>query len=96
VQGNLPMNVFSIDIPFKGSQSHLNMRPKVTAVSHLHSGVNDSAVPCAAESDFLIKKQCLNYSRRYSKKVGCTAVSLTVQLTLSIIFANSKPYSKRL
>jgi hypothetical protein len=31
VQDNLPMNVFSIDIPFKGSQSHSNMRYKVTA-----------------------------------------------------------------
>jgi hypothetical protein len=33
VQDNLPKNVFSIDIPFNGSQSHSNMRPKVTAVS---------------------------------------------------------------
>jgi hypothetical protein len=27
------MNVFSIDIPFKGNHSHSNMRSKVTAVS---------------------------------------------------------------
>jgi hypothetical protein len=81
------MHVFSIDIPFKGSQSHSNMRSKVTAVSYLHSGVietavhvtavsmtplclsqrgqwlrcachsgvNDTAVPCAAESYSRIK-----------------------------------------
>jgi hypothetical protein len=40
----LPIYVFSIDIPFKGSHSHSNMRSKVTAVSYLHSGVNDTAV----------------------------------------------------
>jgi hypothetical protein len=62
VQDNLHMNVFSTDNPFKGSQSHSNMRFKVTAVSYLHSGVNDT----------------------------------DVQPMLSIIFANSKPYSKRL
>jgi hypothetical protein len=41
---NLPMYVFSIDIPFKGSQSLAKMMSKVTAVSYLHSGVTDSAV----------------------------------------------------
>jgi hypothetical protein len=35
---------FSIDISFKGSQSLAKMMSKVTAVSYLHSGVNDSAV----------------------------------------------------
>jgi hypothetical protein len=30
VQDSLPMNVFSVDIPLKGSQSHSNMRSKVT------------------------------------------------------------------
>jgi hypothetical protein len=29
-----------------------------------HSGVNDTAVSCATESDFLIKNSVLNYSRR--------------------------------
>jgi hypothetical protein len=38
------MYVFSIDIPFKGSQSLAELTSKVTAVSYLHSGVNDSAV----------------------------------------------------
>jgi hypothetical protein len=38
------MYVFSIDIPFKGSQSLAKISSKVTAVSYLHSGVNDSAV----------------------------------------------------
>jgi hypothetical protein len=37
------MYVFSIDIPFKGSQSLAKIMSKVTAVSYLHSGVNDSA-----------------------------------------------------
>jgi hypothetical protein len=75
------MYVFSIDIPFKGSQSLSNMRFKVTAVSFLHSGVIDT------ESDFLLNRVS-NYSRRYSKKslmhsgvndtgVICRAVSLT-------------------
>jgi hypothetical protein len=78
VQENLPMNVFSIDIPFKGSQSHSNLRSKVTAVSYLHSGVNDSAVPCAAKSDFLIKKQCVElFAKIFEKKVDCTVVSMT-------------------
>jgi hypothetical protein len=36
--------MFSIDIPIKGSQSHSNVRSKVTVVSYLHSGVNDTAV----------------------------------------------------
>jgi hypothetical protein len=44
------MYVFSIDIPFKGSQSLAKMTSKVTAVSHLHSGVNDSAVHVTAVS----------------------------------------------
>jgi hypothetical protein len=35
---------------FKGSHSHSNMRSKVTAVSCLHSGVNDSAVHVTAVS----------------------------------------------
>jgi hypothetical protein len=42
------MYVFSVDIPFKGSQSLAKMMPKVTAVSYLHSGVNNSAVPITA------------------------------------------------
>jgi hypothetical protein len=84
------MTVFSIDVPFKGSQSPSNMRSKVTAVSYLHSGVNDtdvhmpkrcqwlccachsgvndSAVPCAVEPDFLIKKQCVKLFAKISKK----------------------------
>jgi hypothetical protein len=39
-----------MDIPFKGSQSHSNMRSKVTALSNLHSGVNDTAVHVTAVS----------------------------------------------
>jgi hypothetical protein len=75
VQDNLPMYVFSIDIPFKGSQSLSNMRSKVTAVSYLLSGVNDTAVPCAAKSDFLIKKTvCLIIREDVRKKVGCSPV----------------------
>jgi hypothetical protein len=38
------MYVFSIDITFKDSRSLAKMTSKVTAVSYLHSGVNDSAV----------------------------------------------------
>jgi hypothetical protein len=44
------MYVFSIDIPFKGSQSLAKMTSNVTAVSYLHSGVNYSAVHVTAES----------------------------------------------
>jgi hypothetical protein len=44
------MYLFSIDIPFKGSQSLVKMMSKVIAVSYLHSGVNDSAVHVTAES----------------------------------------------
>jgi hypothetical protein len=39
-----------IGIPFQGSQSLSNMRSILT-----HSGVNDTDVQCAAESDFCIK-----------------------------------------
>jgi hypothetical protein len=75
VQDSLPMYVFLIDIPFKGSQSHSNMRSKVTAVSYLHSGVNSTAVPCVAESDFLMKTVFQIIREDIRKKVGCTAVS---------------------
>jgi hypothetical protein len=44
------MYVFSIDIPFNGSQSPSYMRSKVTVVSYLHSCVNDSAVHVTAVS----------------------------------------------
>jgi hypothetical protein len=62
VQDNMPMYVFSIDIPFKGSQSLSNMRSKVTSVSYLRchwhccacdSDVNDTAVPCIFEKSWL-------------------------------------------
>jgi hypothetical protein len=51
VQDNLPMHVFLINMPVKGSQSHSKMRSNVTVVSYFHSGVNDLNVPCAAKSD---------------------------------------------
>jgi hypothetical protein len=38
------MYVFSIDIPFKGSQSLSNMRYNVTVVSYFYSGIIDTAV----------------------------------------------------
>jgi hypothetical protein len=44
------MYVFSIDIPFKGSQSLAKMMSKVTAVSYLHSRVKDPAVHITAVS----------------------------------------------
>jgi hypothetical protein len=51
------MYVFSIDIPFKGSQSLAKITSKVTAVSYLNSGVNDSAVHVTAESMTCIAAQ---------------------------------------
>jgi hypothetical protein len=48
--GKFAYYVFSIDIPFKGSQNHSNMRSNVTVVSYFHSGVNDSAVHVTAVS----------------------------------------------
>jgi hypothetical protein len=51
--------VFSLDIPFEGRQSLSNMRwgPKSRRCHWrlCHSGVNDTAMPCAAESDFRTK-----------------------------------------
>jgi hypothetical protein len=44
------MYVFSIYIPFKGSQSLSYMRSEATAVSYLHSGVIDTAVHITAVS----------------------------------------------
>jgi hypothetical protein len=61
---------------------------------HCHSCVNETAVPCAAESDFLIKTVCRIIREDIRKKFGCTSGSWIP--TLFIIFANSKPYSKRL
>jgi hypothetical protein len=58
------MYVFSVDIPFKGSQSHSNMRSKVTAVSRLHSGVNDSAVHVTALSMTPLGNQTCRFSRQ--------------------------------
>jgi hypothetical protein len=58
VQDNFPMKVFSIDTPFKGSQSHSNMRSKVTAVSYLLNGVNDSTVHVTAVSMTLLCVRC--------------------------------------
>jgi hypothetical protein len=81
--------VFSIDIPFKGSQSLWNMRSMVKAVSYLHSGVIYTAVHvtavsliplcmlCAAESDFTMKNSVSDFCEDVRKKVGCTAVSMT-------------------
>jgi hypothetical protein len=120
VQDNLPIYVYSIDIPIKDSQSLSNMRSKVSAVSYLrsgvidtdvqvtamsitplcmskrchwhrctcHSSVNDTAVPCAAESDFLIKSSVELCAKIFEKiwlhsgvidtAVHITAVSLTL------------------
>jgi hypothetical protein len=164
VQDNFDYVCFFDRYPLKGSQSHLNMRSQVTAVSYLHngvndttvhitavsmtplcmsqrcqwlpcachSGVNDTAVPCAAESDFFIKTVCQIIRKDIPKKLvtqqcqwlhcachsgvndsmtplclsqqcqwlrcAChSGVNYTaVQPTLSIIFADSKPYLKRL
>jgi hypothetical protein len=42
-----------------------------------HNGVIDTAVPCASESDFLIKQVGRIVREDIRKKVGCTAVSMT-------------------
>jgi hypothetical protein len=61
---------FFIDIPFKGSQSLLIMRLKVTTVTYLHSGAIDTAV------------QCTSHSRVIDTAVHVTAVSL-IPLSMS-------------
>jgi hypothetical protein len=43
-----------------------------------YSGAIDTAVQCAAESDFRIKKQCFESFVKIFDKVGCTAVSFTL------------------
>jgi hypothetical protein len=82
VQDNLPTNVFSIDIPFKRGQSHSNMRSKVTAVSYLHSGVNDSTVhvtavsmtPLCSQVNFPYKKQCVELFAKIFEKIWLHSV----------------------
>jgi hypothetical protein len=44
VQDNLPMYVFSMNIPFKDSRSRSNIRSPGKAVSYLHRGVIGTAV----------------------------------------------------
>jgi hypothetical protein len=80
VHDNLPKNVFSIDIPFKGSQRLSNMRSKVTTV-HTCPAVTMTPLcmsqrckwhRCATCSRVMQisskKNSVLNYSQRYSKK----------------------------
>jgi hypothetical protein len=45
------------------------MRSKVTALSYLHSGVDDNAVPCTAESDFSIKNSVSDHVILVSCKI---------------------------
>jgi hypothetical protein len=103
--------MYAFSILFKGSQSLSNMKSQrchiCTAVSLTQlsmsqprqSGVNDTAVPCALCSRvrFPYKNSASNYSRRYFKNVWLHkgVIDTAVQPTLLIIFANSKPYSKR-
>jgi hypothetical protein len=42
-----------------------------------YSSVNDTAVQCAAESDFCIKNSVSDHFQKIFNKVGCTALSLT-------------------
>jgi hypothetical protein len=66
VQDNLPMYVFSIDIPFKGNQSLSNMRSNVT---RCHICTTVSLIP-QHESNFLIKKQCVElFAKIFEKKL---------------------------
>jgi hypothetical protein len=60
------MYVLSIDIPFKDSQSHSKMRCKVTLVSFLRSGVNDSVVHVTVVS---IMTPLCNQSCRFTPKI---------------------------
>jgi hypothetical protein len=69
VQDNLPMNVFSIDIPFKGSQSHSNMRYKVTAC-HICTVV--SLTPLC------MSQRCQSHRCASHSGVNDTAVHVTV------------------
>jgi hypothetical protein len=82
------MYVFSIDIPFKGSEGRAKMMSKVTPVSYLHSGVNDSAVHVTAESmtplKFFQNLHCIDIPFKGSQslakmmpKVNDTAVQVT-------------------
>jgi hypothetical protein len=82
------MYVFSIDIPFKGSQSLSNMKFKVTSVSYLHSGVIDTieyviAVPmttlCRAQPSQSQWHSCDTHSGVIDTSVTGTAVPLTPQ-----------------
>jgi hypothetical protein len=72
------MYVFSIGILFKGSQSLEKITSKVTAVSYLHSGVNDSA-------EIFVKFAYLHSG------VDDSAVHVTEAITKSIFSANTSP-----
>jgi hypothetical protein len=69
------MYVFLIDIPFNGSQSLAKITSKVTAVSYLHSGVNDSAVHVTAE----LMTRCDMHGGVNDSTVHATAASMTPQ-----------------
>jgi hypothetical protein len=71
------MYVFSIDIPFKGSQSLAKMMSKVTAVSYLHSGVNDSAVHVKHVTENRLCNRHFWHSGVNDSAVQVTAASMT-------------------
>jgi hypothetical protein len=86
------MYVFSIDIPFKGSQSLAKITSKVTAVSYLHSRVIDSAVHVTAESMTPLgmpgsQKTNQDLNEFFAKGKG-THISLPVASTLAIGLLN--------
>jgi hypothetical protein len=72
---------------FKGSQSRSNLRPEVTAVSYLHSGVHDIAVSCAAESDFCIQNSVSDVCKNIRQSwlhcgvIGTAMIYTAVSLT---------------
>jgi hypothetical protein len=75
--------VFSINIPLKGSQSLAKIMSKVTAVSYLHSGVNDSAVQVTAVSmttvNFFQNLHCIDIPFKGSQSLSKMMSKITVE-----------------
>jgi hypothetical protein len=87
-----------VRFPCKNSVS--NYWRRYSKQSWLHSGVNDMAVPVTVVSmtPLCMSQRCQWQCCACHSGVTCTVVvnDTAVQPTLLIIFANSKPYSKRL
>jgi hypothetical protein len=96
VQDNLPIYVFSIDTPSKGSQSLSNEVQNHSGVIFAQRCHWHRCASLCSRVRFPFKKHFVElFAKIFEKNCLHNGVNDTaVQPSLSIIFANSKPYSK--